>query len=1116
MSTSFLSALSSGNLDTLRGTTSLAPRFTGRVRVSANPNTVIYSMRVNQSVFAASYAQITFDGGSGTLADIWAGMTVLIAHTNDVKASYYSGRVRKTPSSTILYVNESSIRISDNDYIFVINDHRIADKLGRGNPGLQYMDYDISPRQLLPVIYNLRSAYVADIASSIITLSFAPLALAATSGATISTWAWSVGDGTITVGSSSTQDITATFPEGFRYIHLTVTDSGGRSSVRHIPIFAHGATFTPALIASGILQTTHAVASGVDATLSAFAGVSSLLDNTLVVFSSDDTYQDASSSITGDNIIGIFRVRKSTDAIRTDPDAGLDTDRALTLESPLTQLGRLNELAYEMLNKASPSAWGEIKNATLWRVIVFILSEATTFLELHSLSFDDTSDTFLAPTHNVTGSILESINDLAKSINAALQMNGAGQVEIVRAAYMLTDSERNALVTVATWGASDLLEVSGYDHDQIRPVGRLDATGGRYNSATDLYLPFRSRAPGVAQESGSGTEALDAQILAANQTDANAQIELNTRAGHAYEFAQTPDELTVIFADGHYAVLIPSLNMWHCFSLSAQDTFPAVDSSVRWLLDNVQTAHNSDGTKTVTAHFIIETKGAPGQTITQPVATGTPSPTPITLPFDPFPAFPTDPGFVMPPIGAPPLIPGTDGVPRADGNTIATSDGSDLWLVRNFINSTVPDYPSIHPEPGASIYAFLWYPYSVNNRGAYALIGDGSTSAIYSTVDAFAKPPVWVAGAAMDGIWGRLRAVPELPGAVYAAHTKVGDPTPASRTWISDSGTIINRTDTYIDIEAADHGSFWEATLISAGGIDDCCDSYSSTVLSGTVTSQAIVHCGLARISGNLDFAFSGSPSANLFDSIGPGAFTIRVTLNCTSASADTAESSYSTDYGVTMASPVTIAATPLNGFDVSKKGAQVLAGADVQVMLATAGGSYAAFGDPAGTNAVLIPRFQFGSTTVGNTSSTPQYLAATVLDGGGANALVKVFPSGGGSTITDITPTVSGDAGYVTASECLSMSWINGGCIVAILNFGGVPRLVATTNSGTTWHASGFLNTTANYVRQRKNDLKRKQAFFNNMGPAYTPNIQATTPAIYTRSYPTSDPIILIEPFGG
>jgi hypothetical protein len=63
-------------------------------------------------------------------------------------------------------------------------------------------------------------------------------------GATITTYAWDVEDGTITVGTSSSPSITATFPLGFRYVHLTVTDSNGKTHTTHVPVLVYDDSLT--------------------------------------------------------------------------------------------------------------------------------------------------------------------------------------------------------------------------------------------------------------------------------------------------------------------------------------------------------------------------------------------------------------------------------------------------------------------------------------------------------------------------------------------------------------------------------------------------------------------------------------------------------------------------------------------------------------------------------------------------------------------------------------------------------------------------------------------------------------------------------------------------------
>ena len=68
---------------------------------------VIYSARVNQATFSSPISQITYDGGSGTLANVKAGMTLYVGSS---AGAYDKGmlRIRKTPSATIFYIGESA------------------------------------------------------------------------------------------------------------------------------------------------------------------------------------------------------------------------------------------------------------------------------------------------------------------------------------------------------------------------------------------------------------------------------------------------------------------------------------------------------------------------------------------------------------------------------------------------------------------------------------------------------------------------------------------------------------------------------------------------------------------------------------------------------------------------------------------------------------------------------------------------------------------------------------------------------------------------------------------------------------------------------------------------
>src|SRR5574341_1857782 len=105
----FLSALSATQKNKLRGMASISPHWRGAVYLSAVPNINVYTARINQTTFNTPLAELTYDGGSGILADVVVGMTVLISHTNDRTAAFFRGRVRKTPTATILRSEERRV-----------------------------------------------------------------------------------------------------------------------------------------------------------------------------------------------------------------------------------------------------------------------------------------------------------------------------------------------------------------------------------------------------------------------------------------------------------------------------------------------------------------------------------------------------------------------------------------------------------------------------------------------------------------------------------------------------------------------------------------------------------------------------------------------------------------------------------------------------------------------------------------------------------------------------------------------------------------------------------------------------------------------------------------------
>lgn len=1091
----------------------------------------MFAAHVNQAAFAASFAQIAYDSEiTGDYTDIEIGQTVLIGRDINFQNAYWAGRVRKAPTSNTLYINETSVDIDDGDYIFVIDDYRIWDKLARYVSGTIYIDYEVTFRQLLPLVYGLKGAYADFVSSNVLTVSFAPLAVAATSGSTISTWAWDVGDGTITVGNASTQNITVTFPPGFRWVKLTVTDSGSRSTVRRIPVWAHHPdTYPPQLLAVGSLDLSASIESGYDATVPAYNSLGGVADNTLVCAWGVDTYNGSQTNITGDNIIHVGRIRQSSDTSNADPDAGIVKESRLTIEGPLTQLARIEQLTFEVRYDATPTIWGDIKDATLWRSIHFILSEFSTFENVHSLAFDSTANTFVFyGTKTQGGNILSAINDLAESINAAIQMNSNGSAEIVRDGNMIDTASRSSLVTVAALTTADIIDLQ-YEHEHVKTVGRIQASGGVYNTSSSKVTPLLSLAPGVAQDYPEGQGNLTRQVLQANQTQANAQSELNRRSGFAFAKANSSNRLTITFPGGYYW-LTPSLNQWYTFQLNGTETVREIvlDIVTRWVLISVSVTHDGvTGTKTVQAVFTQETTAPAGQTVTAPTVTQTPTDIPQFPPFPPIPSFPTPPIYLPDdPIGdqIPPVIIGTDDVPRNDGNAVVIWTLTQLFRTNNFLATTTPDWVDVTPDAsGFAVKHFIFYPWNANNKGALCLMSDGTDSVVYRTTNVFANPVTWTAGTTFSGVYSVIRPITTTAGVIYV----IGNSSNGGEFTVDgeqdepglNTGLYFNAGDTVSATATGLWGYNAMGPIFGPDGDTGVTDP-ANLIPSADVMSLIgrIGTSGAWTLLGSSgSFVAATSGYLYLIGNDAPGSFynnsgSVDVVIG---GGAGSTRSRYSTDYGDTMAAAVVvgISAAVYPSVDTSKGGAQILAGAGGQTRKTTAGGAYADYGSAKTQGAIHVPRYQFGSTVTGNTGSNPQYLlAALALDSG--ESLWKVTASG--ATFTDISPTISGDTGLALGANCIHMPWKRGDYILAILMFGSLPKMVVSTTSGASWVSAGVLDASASYVRTRKNDLTYRQAFLTNGGPAYTSNYRAGTIAIVTKSYPSSDAVLGIEPFGG
>lgn len=624
---SFNSALTAGQLVSLRGDSSTPNSYQNRISISSNANTVIYSARANQATFDNQVVAITYDGGVGTLGNVRVGMTVLISHTSNIRDAFFRGRIRLDPTATVLYINETSgSELLDDDYIFVIDDFDTHIRFPAPQDTIK-IDWDEDYNGLGPLISNLQTAYPGFVTSSVLTLVLAPTVIAAESGNTISTYLWEVADGTITVGTSSTKDITVTFPAGERWIHFTATDSGGLTTTRHIKVWAHDSNNPPApLSVRGVsisceipIAINAGAGEGWQGSVTYFDGVENLLDQTFVTIWNDEKYNGVSVNIVN-NIAMVGRFRSEQSSTPIDPTTSqIDPTTTFSVEGPLAQLGRIDAPSFiAQLGSGATTDIIKVNDLTLWRMVWLVLSKFSTFGSLYSVSFDDTSDDFLFPELLTQGGdLLSSVADLAQSITASFESNQAGECQIVRRGNMLDDSGRAALVSVAEITTSDILLEFSNQREYPGVIGILEASGGGYNSSSGEVSKYISEAPAGTPKEPPGEGQLHRQVLVSDQSVADEKTELIERSGNAFAAQQSP-EIVNLGLNAPWGFLTPSANQWYPLDIPASLTARGIvyDSNTRWWLQAISpTPSVQGGTRDVVGTFVKETDGSDGAII---------------------------------------------------------------------------------------------------------------------------------------------------------------------------------------------------------------------------------------------------------------------------------------------------------------------------------------------------------------------------------------------------------------------------------------------------------------------------------------------------------------------
>lgn len=1130
MTTTFQTPLQTGDYTKLRGTNG-NNMYAAQQFITLCKNTVVFQAQANGSISSTSFAQITFHNVTvGVYTAIEAGETFFLSHTTNIRDAYYRGRVRTSATSTILTINETSVNVTDGDYIFVVYDFDIWDKLSRMVGSTQYIDFDFHYEKLPPVVVGLQTAYVNwDPTDGVYRIPFDVSNSYSTDqySSNVLTYQFVFVGGTYSVhsGALNTAIVTVDFNANTeQWGYLLIEDSQGTQWIRRFYIRAHGSTDTPALDFNGA-KITGSIDNGWNATVDAWGGVDSVLAQTFCVIWSQEYYNGTLGSIYN-NIDMVGRFHRETNTGRGDALYSYIASVKFDIEGICTQMRRLEMQDLTTIDKSVATVWDEISFNTPQRSIVHYLARHSTVLNLCDLIFPDGFDlTYLFQYIPATGgNIMDAVQSIAKQFAANVEFAPDGSIQVAIDTRFKEEADRSGVPVIGNFDNRDFTAIDNLDMDSVNKTGRLDGYGASYNAGN--LIATRSRAPGSAQGYAAGQNTLDTQILKATTDQNAANAEDNFRAGQQIAI----DNLTFTqgwkSTHGGYHILIPSRGqrVTHTYTDETNVRGLSFDTSDYWQVVSVNFTHNnSDGAREVTTHEELEPPiGDPGDTVPQ-IAGGTQANPILLQPLDPFPNLPDDPGNYTGSDPTPPPYPPI--VPPKIGETVIYSDGTLADTSRSVVSRRKPVWTGANGN--ITLGSFLIKDVTFDRTsltppiGAYVLVSDGTNSKAYYTSDAFATPVVWTEGATFTGVFNQIRSAGTAGSVMMYSSDVAGVPTTIdlkasnggfvnvlysslgpfvnspdqSGTWVSGSGWEQTRTDSSnapaTNFEAILIGLTFGAPKTITKLVATFNRSVGATVGSLTVVELAGDLSGV-----NVFFADSGSPGPEGTDVTyqWTGSATIdRIRFNqncgairnppggdpggtCTLTKIEYWEGggnskvAYSTNNGGTV-SVIDLGSSsgPNGAFDLEMIGGASLAAANAQVKIATSiGGSYS--NAAGGTLSAGQPVTLVISVRRFPHGST-QYSASNpdyLLASDTATAGAAVWKVDGATgTKTDITPT----AGAVGVGPNLATIWQTSSLcyILIVVSVGGVYKLYRSLDGGSTWSLS---KTCVNpiYLRYKRN----------------------------------------------
>jgi hypothetical protein len=607
----FPGTISGGDLTNMRGP------YQGRCFLLATPESIVFQAEL--PALSGTYAEITYGSVlQGAYTDVLPDMVYTITVTDsDFNKPTIRGYIRRQgATSTKIFIDAQDDTLSSGYIITVFDDYDTFPRKPRRSLDVNYIDYDTGFERLPPYIGDLQAVYVTDTTSASASFALAPTVAAMSDSATITDYLWDVGDGTITVGSVTTQNITVSFPAGHRWVHFTVTDSNSVQHTIHFEVFV-GDLITAAFTLHGAetLQWSGDF-NGWNGTAPMFDDVDSINDNQRLTICVLDTNNSAAGAInTNIALIGRYR-RENTKTAGGDSNSRNIQDSDLSIEGFGQSLSNIPVPKFNVTDEATPTVWNDIIDPSPVRVAWHVLTRYTTAANIQS--FDILSADLVYKSGAIAVSAqgcLSAINQVLDRYNAQCNFSADGTLRIRRDTNYITS--RGGLTVVADVTTQDMTDYQ-YNTEYNDTVGQVTGGGLLYSTSTGDYVFLIAKAPTITSTIGEEVQQLNGQILDSTDTEADAASDLQDRTASKLAQGRVINTLTLDLFDS-WRFVEPSNYDRYTVTISAALNLrgKALDNTIYQQLRSIScNANIKEGTIEPRAVFVEETSaGTAGRVV---------------------------------------------------------------------------------------------------------------------------------------------------------------------------------------------------------------------------------------------------------------------------------------------------------------------------------------------------------------------------------------------------------------------------------------------------------------------------------------------------------------------